>query len=383
MPAKSLTIALVAGEASGDNLGAPLLREVGRLNPGSKFIGIGGPNMIKEGLESWVPIDRLSVNGFVDPLLRLPELLRILLATRDRILSADVDCFVGIDFNFFNLILERMLKRRGVKTIHYVSPTVWAWRKGRIRSIARAVDLMLALYPFETDIYDQHGIPVRFVGHPKADEIDPEDGAAGKGAARVTLGYAESDRVVAMLPGSRGSEVKLSGPDFLAAALLIQRAKPETRFVIPAANDRRKAQIEQMLAKLGSNLDIKLIDGQSTLAMQAADVVLVNSGTATLEALLLKRPMVMSYRLGAVTYWIVSRLVTTPYFALPNILAGKLLVPELIQDQATPAALAAPVIDYLEHGGGGALIAEYDRIHRILRCNAGRQAATAVIGMCQ
>ena len=304
------------------------------------------------------------------------------MGTRKKILDAEVDCFVGVDFNFFNLLLERILKRNGVKTAHYVSPTVWAWRKGRIRGIRKSTDLMMTLYPFETAIYEDNGIHAAFVGHPRADEIDPGEDRAGKSAARRELGYAEPDTIVAVLPGSRGSEVKYTGPDFLAAARLIAARVPGVKFALPAANARRRAQIQALLDAQSDPLDLQVFDGQSTAVMQAADVVLVNSGTATLEAMLLKRPMVMSYRLGALTYGIVSRLVSTPWFALPNILAGRQLVPEFIQDAATPQALSAAVIDYLEHPDQAALMAEFDRIHHTLRRDSGEQAALAVLRLC-
>lgn len=379
---KPLTIALVAGEASGDNLGAPLLESIRGYVPEARFIGIGGPRMIGQGLECWTDIERLSVNGFVDPVLRLPELFEIIVRTRRKILDAQVDCFVGVDFNVFNLLLERLLKRRGVKTAHYVSPTVWAWRKWRIRGIKKSTDLMMTLYPFETGVYEENGVLAEFVGHPKADEINPEDGIAGKSQAREMLGYGDADTLVAVLPGSRGSEVAYTGPDFLAAAEKIAARVPGVRFVIPAANERRRLQIEALVTNLANDLDLSIVDGHSTAVMQAADVVLVNSGTATLEAMLLKKPMVMSYRLGYLTYAIVSRLVTTPWFALPNILAQKQLVPEFIQDEATPDALAGAVVGYLENPTQPELIAEFDRIHHVLRRDAGAQAARAVLRLC-
>lgn len=379
---KPLTIALVAGEASGDNLGAPLLKAIRRHVPDARFVGIGGPRMIEEGLECWTDIERLSVNGFVDPIRRLPELFAIIVRTRRKILDAQVDCFVGVDFNFFNLLLERILKRRGVKTAHYVSPTVWAWRKWRIGGIKKSADLVMTLYPFETAVYDDNGIHAAFVGHPKADDIAPDDGIAGKSHAREMLGYGDSDTLVAVLPGSRGSEVKYTGPDFLSAAEKIADRVPGVRFVIPAANDRRRLQIETLIAGLAANLDVRVVDGHSTEVMQAADVVLVNSGTATLEAMLLKKPMVISYRLGALTYAVVIRMVTTPWFALPNILAKKQLVPEFIQDAANPDALANAVVGYLETPDQPELLAEFDRIHHTLRRNAGDQAARAVLQLC-
>lgn len=373
---------MVAGEASGDNLGAPLIRALKASHPNACFVGIGGPAMIKEGLSSWTDIERLSVNGFVDPIKRLPELVRILMSTRNRVIAAKVDCFIGVDFNFFNLLLERLLKERGVKTVHYVSPTVWAWRKWRIRSIARSVDLMLALYPFEKEVYVKNNINVVFVGHPLADQISPDPSPRDKSIARERLGFGMGDPVIAVLPGSRGSEVRYSGPDFLKAAVLIAAATPGCKFVIPAANPRRRDQVEQLAKEFASDLDITMIDGDARLAMQASDVVLVNSGTATLEALLLKRPMVMSYRLGRVTYGIVSRMVATPWFALPNILAGRALVPEFIQNAATPEALGGAVLGLLKAGDNPELMQAFDHIHRTLRRDAASEAARAVLSLC-
>lgn len=379
-----LTIAMVAGEASGDNLGAALVRQIVKLAPNTRFTGIGGPAMIAEGFNSAGDMERLSVNGFVDPLLRLPELLKLLFLLRDRIVESEADCFVGIDFNFFNLLLAGMLRKRGVKTVQYVSPTVWAWRQGRIRKIRRNVDLMMTLYPFETGIYEEHGIPVQFVGHPKADEITPEEGAGARSAAREAFGINSGESVVAILPGSRSSEVDRTGRDFLETAQKL--AGRVDRFMIPAANEKRLEQLKEMLVgypSLGSKM--KLVMGQSRQVMTAADVVLVNSGTATLEAMLLKKPMVMSYRLGPMTYAIVSRLVKTRWFALPNILAGKQLVPELIQDDADPEKLAQALKVLLEAENVDKLFVEFDRIHEMLKQGdePGRRAAEAVLKLCE
>lgn len=373
-------IAMLAGEASGDNLGASLINGLRDIEPDVQVVGIGGPRMAEQGLDSWLDINELSVNGFVDPILRFPSLLKILLQTRDRIVAARPDCFVGIDFNFFNLLLAGLLKKRGIRTVHYVSPTVWAWRQGRVKSIAKKIDLMLTLYPFEVDIYRQHGIAAKFVGHPKADEIGLSEGAADQSAARQRLGFNDDDRVIALLPGSRGSEVKFSGPDFIGAALQLTRMNRKNRFIVPAANEKRKQQIEQLVLAENGLLNVKIILGQSKLAMQAANVVLVNSGTATLEAMLLKKPMVMSYRLGSMTYAIVSRLVKTPHFALPNILAGRQLVEEFIQDAATPQALADAVNRLIDRDHTE-LMAAFDEIHRTLRCDAGAEAAKAIVSM--
>jgi lipid-A-disaccharide synthase len=379
---KPLTIALVAGELSGDNLGAPLMRALRQRHPQVRFVGIGGPAMIQQGLECWTDIDDLSVNGFVEPLKRLPSLLKILFSTRDNIVASDVDCFIGIDFNFFNGLLEGMVKRRGIKTAHYVSPSIWAWRKGRIRSIKKNIDLMLTLYPFENAIYAENDINAVFVGHPRADEIALDAGDTGQAEARQQLTIEAGALVIALLPGSRGSEVSYSGPDFLNAAQLIQQHLGPVRFLMPAANPRRATQMTALLDVHGRDLDIQILQGQAEIAMLAADAVIVNSGTATLEAMLLRRPMVMSYRLGALTYGLVSRLVTTSFFALPNILAGRPVIKELIQDDATPEALCAALLQVMQPDQQAALFVEYERIHRLLRRNAGDQAAMAILGLC-
>lgn len=375
---------MLAGEASGDNLGAALVRQAKALAPDTRFIGIGGPAMISEGFTSDIDIERLSVNGFVDPLMRLPELLKILFHTRDRVLESKADCFVGIDFNFFNILLAGILRRRGIKTIQYVSPTVWAWRKGRIRKIRRNVDLMMTLYPFETKIYEDNDISVAFVGHPKADEIDLDEGERSKAPAREGLDIGQDEIVIAILPGSRSSEVRMTGADFLETAKHL--ANRVDHFVIPAANEKRMAQLREMLEsypEIGSK--VKLILGRSREAMTASDVVLVNSGTATLEAMLLKKPMVMSYRLGKYTYAIVSRLLKIEWFALPNILAGKMLVPEMIQDDADPKQMARAINVLLEAESIEKLHAEFDVIHRTLRKGSapGREAARVVLDLCK
>lgn len=375
-----MTFAMVAGEASGDNLGASLIKQLKKAVPESEFIGVGGSAMIAEGLQCDVDMETLSVNGFIDPLLRLPELIRLLFRIRDRVVDSGADCFVGIDFNFFNILLAGILRRRGIRTVQYVSPTVWAWRSGRIRKIKRNVDLMMTLYPFETAVYEEHGVPVVFVGHPKAALISPEEGARNRASARAAYDLDDGAKVVALLPGSRASEVKLTGSDFLkAASILTDRVD---RFLIPAASEKRSKQIKLMLEEypgLASRVSVQ--SGEATQMMTAADVVLVNSGTATLEAMLLKRPMVMSYRLGPLTYAIVSRLVKTKWFALPNILADRALVPELIQDDADPAQLAQAVRILLDAENTDKLTSQFDEIHRLLRRDES-EAARAVLGLC-
>ena len=384
---QDLTIALVAGELSGDNLGAPLILAIKQVYPKAKFVGIGGPQMIAAGLESWTDIEDLSVNGFVDPIRRLPSLLRILLGTRDRITQIAPDCFIGIDFNFFNGLLEGMVKKRGIKTVHYVSPSVWAWRRGRIKSLRRNLDLMLTLYPFETQIYRDNGINVEFVGHPKADEISEVQRIDAKAEARKKLDLRfeaaiQVPPVIAMLPGSRGSEVKLSAPDFLMAAQIISEQKPGSCFIIPAANQKRHAQMAGLIKQHAPQLHIKLVMGESQTAMLAADAVLVNSGTATLEAMLLRRPMVMSYRLGSLTYAVVSRIVSIKHFALPNILANEKIVPEYLQSNATPEALANALLELLEDNEHPELMKRFARIHADLKRSSGEVAARAILTLC-
>lgn len=381
-PDGPLTIAMVAGEASGDNLGAALTREILKSEPGTRFIGVGGPAMITEGFTSDHDIEILSVNGFVDPLLRLPSLVRLLFSLRDNIVASGADCFVGIDSNFFNLLLAGMLKKRGIRTVQYVSPTVWAWRSGRVKKIARNVDLMMTLYPFETKVYEDNGVPVVFVGHPRANDIAPGDGPANQASAREQLGLPDQGDILAILPGSRGSEVNLSGRDFLKTAeLLRDRVK---LFVIPAANERRHAQLSRLLSEFPLlEGKVRLTRGQSREVMTAADAVLVNSGTATLEAMLLRKPMVMSYRLGKLTYNIVSRMVTTDWFALPNILAEETLVPEFIQDDADPQLMADAVGRLLGKEDHENLMQRFAGIHEQLQCGAtpGRAAADAVLSL--
>ena len=366
----------MAGEISGDNLGTPLIREL-KARTDATFAGVGGAGMCEAGMTSWYDIERLTVNGL--PFGRVPDLLGILRDLRSRFLTDPPDVFVGIDYNFFNLLLEGMLRRSGIPTVHYVSPTVWAWRAGRLRQIKRNVDMMLTLYPFEAPIYEAHGIGVEFVGHPRADQIGLETGMTGRGAARARLGLPDDATVLAVLPGSRGREVRLSGPDFFEAADRLRSRFPKLLVAVPGANADRTRQIESLLADSFPNLEARVFDGDAETVMLAANGVLVNSGTATLEAMLLRRPMVMSYRLPGFTYAVVSRLVKTNRFALPNILAECELVPEFIQDDATPENLAGALETMLLNPDSTALMEAFDGIHRRLRRDAGARAAEAVM----
>jgi lipid-A-disaccharide synthase len=368
-------IGVLAGEASGDILGSRVLAALRDRYPDLRVEGIGGPLMEAQGLSSMFPMERLSVMGFVEPLKRLPELLRIRRRVFEHFRDDPPDLFLGIDSPDFNLRLERKLREHGVTTAHLVSPSVWAWRQGRIHKIKHSVDMMLCLFPFETDIYRQHGIPVRFVGHPLADEIPDR---VSRESAREALGVDPSGALLALLPGSRGGEVGLLTPLFLQAARLLQSGEERLSVIIPAASEARRQQIAQLLQQY-PELSVTLVDGRSREVMAAADAILLASGTATLEATLLKRPMVVAYRLSALTWFLVSRLVKTEFAALPNILAGRALVPELIQDAATPEALAAAVAPLLAGGEGASeQVAAFGDIHAALRQDHARNAAAAL-----
>jgi lipid-A-disaccharide synthase len=369
----ALRIALVAGEASGDILGSGLMRAIKARHPDAQFIGVGGPLMEAEGMRSYFPMERLSVMGLVEVLGRLKELLarrKLLIQT---LIDEKPDVFIGIDAPDFTLNIELKLRQTGIKTVHYVSPSVWAWRQKRVLKIREGCDLMLTLLPFEARFYEEKGVPVRFVGHPLADTIPLE---ADRDAARAELGLGGGP-VVALMPGSRGGEVGRLGALFFDAAERLLAQRPNIRFVLPCASPQRRVQIEQLLQ--GRDLPLTLLDGRSHVALAACDAVLIASGTATLEALLYKRPMVVAYRLAPLTYWILKRMVKSPYVSLPNLLAQRLLVPELLQDAATADALADTVLPLLDNGAEQT--AGFDEIHRTLRRNASNQAAEAVLSL--
>lgn len=369
----NLRIALVAGEASGDILGAGLMRALKAQHSAVQFIGVGGPLMQAEGLTSYFPMERLSVMGLVEVLGRLRELLarrKLLIQT---LIEEKPDVFIGIDAPDFTLTLELKLRQAGIKTVHYVSPSVWAWRQKRVLKIREGCDLMLTLLPFEARFYEEKGVPVRFVGHTLADTIPLQ---ADRTAARAELGLPDGP-LVALMPGSRGGEVGRLASVFFDAAERLQALKPGVRFVLPCASPQRRVQIETLLE--GRNLPLTLLDGQSHLALAACDAVLIASGTATLEALLYKRPMVVAYRLAPLTFWILKRMVKSPYISLPNLLAQRLLVPELLQDDATPEALAQTLLPLID--GGEEQTRGFDDIHRTLRRDASNQAADAVLSL--
>ena len=375
----SPTFGIVAGEASGDILGAGLIRALRRKYPGARFVGTGGDEMVAEGFHSLVPMERLSVMGLVEVLGRLRELFSIRARLMSYFLQRPPDVVIGIDSPDFTLGVERRCRDAGMLTAHYVSPSVWAWRQNRIFKIARSVDLMLTLFPFEARFYQEHNVPVEFVGHPLADMIPIKPDTL---AARRSLGLNEQAPVLAILPGSRAGEVERLGSVFLEAARWIQSRRPDLQLAIPCVNRDREQQVRALVDALDVKLAVTIVRGRSREVMAAADVVLLASGTATLEAMLLKKPMVVGYRLSNLTFRIVSRMVKSPYIALPNLLAQKPLVPELIQDDATPKALGQAVIERLENTGERErLITAFTEIHETLRQNADEQAASAIAAL--
>lgn len=371
-----MRIALVAGETSGDMLGAGLIKHLKQRYPEATFEGIGGPLMQAEGLQSFYPMDRLAVMGLVEVLGRLWELLGIRRQLIQRWRSDPPDVFIGIDAPDFNLTLAQRLREQGIKTVHYVSPSVWAWRKKRVFKIAKAVDLMLTLFPFEAKFYQQQQVPVRFVGHHLADKIPLHTDSI---AARHALNVDECVPLVCLMPGSRRGEVAKLGDLFLQTALNLLARQPDIQFLIPAANEARREQILAQINTLPVALPVHVFLGQSHACMAASNVVLLASGTATLEALLLKKPMVVSYVMAPLTFWLLKRMVTQPYISLPNLLAGRALVPELLQHDATPERLAdALVANLQDNAETQQLQANYVSIHQALRCGADEQAAHAI-----
>lgn len=376
-----MRVGIIAGETSGDILGAGLMQAIRRQCPDVQFEGIGGPRMLAEGMHSFFPMERLSVMGFIEPLGRLPELLHIKRTLVAHFAATPPDVFVGIDSPGFNLRIERNLHDLGIRTVHYVSPSVWAWGQKRILKIARAVDLMLALFPFETAIYEQHGVPVRFVGHPLADTIALDSGTSEqKHEARALLGLPEAATVIALLPGSRRDEISRLGPVFIATALRCLDRNPDLRFVIPCANAERREQVLALLGSYASDEHFLIFEGQSHQAMLAAEIVLLASGTATLEAMLLKRPMVVSYRLAALTWFFASRMLKVPYVSLPNLLAGQHLVSEFLQDAVTVENLSRELDKLLiDPAQQLALATQFQQIHASIRRDASVQAADAIL----
>ena len=372
-----MRIALVAGEASGDLLGAGLISELRKLHPEAEFAGIGGPRMQAEELSAWHESSELSVMGLSEVLRHLPRLLSLRAKLRKRIVEWQPDVFVGIDAPDFNLGLERKLREAGIRTVHYVSPSVWAWRESRAAKIGRSAQRVLCLFPMEPPIYARHGVDARFVGHPLADAFPLHPDA---GAARAALGLGEGGPVLAMLPGSRASEIERLLPTFLEAVELLRRQLPQLQVLVPAADARCRALIE---SKLGATPPpgLRLLDGQAHEAMIASDLVLLASGTAALEAMLAKRPMVVAYRISALTYRLVMGLgmMHSNHYSLPNVLANEPVVPELMQGECTPRNLAAALERWLSDSAAcETLERRFLRIHERLRGGGSAAAAQAV-----
>ena len=373
---RKVTIAIIAGEASGDILGAGLIRSLRKRYPKARFVGIGGDEMIAEGFHSLVPLERLSVMGLVEVLGRIRELFSIRARLLEYFFTTPPDVVIGIDSPDFTLAIERRCREAGIPSVHYVSPSVWAWRQKRIFKIAKSVDLMLTLFPFEARFYEEHNVPVAFVGHPLADRIPMQPDT---GAARKALGLNLDQPVLAVLPGSRGGEVERLGTLFLEASRWLQGRRPDIQLVIPCVNRDREKQVEGLVEALEVKLPVTLVRGRSREVMAASDVVLLASGTATLEAMLLKRPMVVGYRLSNLSYKLLSRLVKVPWVALPNLLAQQGLVPELLQDDATPEALGAAVLERMENTEEREQLQQvFSELHESLRQNADERAATAI-----
>jgi lipid-A-disaccharide synthase len=380
MPAqRPIRVALVAGELSGDNLGAAFIRAVRQRAPETQFFGIAGPRMQAEGCEAWEPAESLAVMGLFEVLAHLPRLLALRRRIRARILAARPDVFVGIDAPEFNLNLAPALHDAGIRTVQYVSPQVWAWRQGRVGRMGRFLDLVLCLLPFEKRFYDEHGLAAEFVGHPLADQVPMVPDRAG---ARAALGLPPEGEVVAVLPGSRRGEVSRLAADFAGAVALLAARRPGIAFVAPMATAQARAVFEPALSQAAPGAKVLMTDGHAQRALMAADVALVASGTATLETLLCKRPMVVAYRLGALTAWLLRSfgLMKAPFFAQPNLLAGGGVVPEVFQEEVTPGRLATELARWLEAPAEReALVATFERIHRELRRDASVRAAEAVL----
>ena len=375
MTDKQLTIALVAGETSGDILGAGLIRTLKKHHPNIKFVGIAGPRMQAEGCQAWYEMEELSVMGIVEVLGRLRRILAIRRDITKRLIDLKPDVFIGIDAPDFNLSLEDKLKQAGIKTIHYVSPSVWAWKQKRVFKIKRNTNLILAFLPFEKAFYDKFDVPCRFIGHKMADDIPLEPDQT---AMRQQLGIPVDCQCLALLPGSRHAEVTLLSEPFLKAAQLLRDKFPDLHIVVPLVNGKRRAEFEQIKAEIAPKLNLQLLDGHAREAMIASNAAILASGTVALECMLAKCPMVVGYKMKAFTFWLAKKLIKTPYVSLPNILAGKEIVPELLQHDCTSENIANHIVPLLK-SDNSELKATFLALHKQIRCNADEQAAQAVL----
>jgi lipid-A-disaccharide synthase len=378
-PAEPLRIGIVAGESSGDQLGAALIAAMRARVPNVEFFGMAGPKMIAAGCDAWASSEEIAVMGLVEVVPHLPRLLRLRSSLIARFRAARPHVFIGIDSPAFNLGLAKQLRSAECKTVQYVAPQVWAWRPGRVGGIGKACDLVLCLLPFETGFFERHGIAAAFVGHPLADQIPLE---VDRGAARSALGIDPSTSIVALLPGSRLAEIKLLGTDFVRAAAYVAERRPDIRFVAPMASARVRQAFERKIAEVPNAPEIRRFDGHSHQVLAAADAVIVASGTASLETLLSRRPMVVAYRFNAITAFVVRALgmVKVQHFSQPNLLAGRTLVPELLQEQVSGEALGAALLRVLDDRE---LLAEmqheFRKVHETLRRGGADLAATAIL----
>jgi len=381
MEQKSPLIALVAGEVSGDILGAGLINALKLHYPNARFIGVAGEQMKKAGCETLFDMEELSVMGLAEVLKHLPRLLKRRKQVIETMLEMKPDVFIGIDAPDFNLTVEEKLKANGIKTIHYVSPSVWAWRQNRVHKIKRATDLVLAFLPFEKAFYDKFDTPCRFIGHTMADVIALKP---NRTEACEKLGLDESKRYVAILMGSRGSEIQFLAEPFLKTAQLLKEKHPDLEFLVPMVNEKRQAQLEAIKVNIAPELELHILQGQARQAMIAAECTLLASGTAALEAMLCKSPMVVGYKMKPLTYWLAKKLIKTEYISLPNLLANAPLVPEMIQEECNPDNLAWSLNHYLTNDveslkQKNELKYRFTDLHKLIQCDADAQAVVDVL----
>ncbi|WP_162045749.1 lipid-A-disaccharide synthase [Vibrio taketomensis] len=374
---RPLRIGIVAGELSGDTLGEGFIKAIKQQYPDAEFVGIGGPKMIAQGCQSLFEMEELAVMGLVEVLGRLPRLLKVKAELVKYFTANPPDVFVGIDAPDFNLRLELDLKNAGIKTVHYVSPSVWAWRQKRIFGIAKATNLVLAFLPFEKAFYDKFNVPCEFIGHTLADAIPM---VSEQAPARELLGLEQNKRWLAVLPGSRGSELSMLAEPFIQACKLLHAKDPELGFVVALVNQKRREQFEAAWQQFAPELDFKLIDDTAKNVITAADAVMLASGTVALECMLVKRPMVVGYKVNAFTAFLARRMLKTKYVSLPNILADELLVKEFLQEECTPENLSQEV-EHLLGEQGQQMVTRFTEMHHWIRKNADQQAANAVLNL--
>ena len=374
---KPLRIGIVAGEISGDILGAGFIKAVKAKYPDAEFVGVAGPRMQADGCEALFDMEELAVMGIVEVLGRLPRLFKVKAELVKYFSDNPPDVFVGIDAPDFNLRLEKDLKESGIKTVHYVSPSVWAWRQKRIFKIEAATNLVLAFLPFEKAFYDKFNVPCEFVGHTMADAIPLQ---TDQGAAQTLLGLDPDKRWLAVLPGSRGSEMEMLAPPFIETCKKLKAKHPDLGFVVALVNQKRRAQFEQAWQQTAPDLDFVLVDDTARNVMIASDAVLLASGTVALECMLVKRPMVVGYKVKPLTAWLAKKMLKTKYVSLPNILADEELVTELLQEDCTPEKLYHEV-DKMLYGDTSELMLKFEQMHKTIRCNADEQAANAVLAL--